>query len=371
MSSKLIPRTYDIDVARIMRRRRGQYDLEDEFLWFSQYLSRDRRWRRQTYGKVGVSDDSRRTVISLDCDGIELMNEKQNFAHICRFEEWMPESITLTLPLQQVQRRAIHSLQGARLLFLKKAGPGIGGGFDVTPIVPGEGSSNLVDLVEQAINEQNKNPKYRRDQFILQVGVENPLLTRLNQKIDLRLYMLIVGDSSGRMLFYACRVGDIRNTAAYPYDPSSTDRRLQITNVSQNRGAAVQSSDITRIFSRTTMPEYYDSIFEKLLIIAKRIGVLYSPLLVPRAGLAPRECVTLIGLDAVVDSETLNPMIVELNRRPTVYSPEEARDMQYSSTLFMKDVFDLGIQALADGLQEEEAEGGEFVLVHVREHLPA
>lgn len=361
LKTMILPRTFNINVRRIMNRRRGQYDLEDEFLWFNEYLEGNGRWRRKPDGvKVTLSDNPRYSVISLDCPHIDLMNEKQNFVRICRGESWMPKSVVLYIDheghLSNTGRKAILSLQEFPLLFLKKAGPGIGGGYDVTPIIPrGE---ELIEQVETAIAHQNVNLRYRSDVFILQEGVVHPLLTRLGQKMDLRLYMLIIGTGRDAPIFYACRVGDIRNTLRYPYDPSSVDTSLQVTNVAQNRKLATSLADITRIFSETTSPDWYSTIWRKFLHIVKRIKSLYSPLIVSSTG---RPHITLIGLDAVIDSETMDPMIVEMNRRPTVYTPEEAEEMQYSSTYFMHDVCRLGIETLVDG--EIPDDTGEFVLV--------
>lgn len=363
-----LARTFSINVRRILSRRRGQYDLEDEFLWFNKYLQQDPSWRSVPYGSLAtLSDDPQYSRISLDCPNIELFNEKQNFVRICRGESWMPRSVVLHIDedgyLTGGSIANIRTMEDFPLLFLKKAGPGIGGGYDVTPIVSRE--DKLREQVEQAIIKQNENRRYRRDVFVLQAGIENPLLTSLGQKTDLRLYMLIVGSPDGRQAFYACRVGDIRNTARYPYYPFSEDPRLQITNVAQNRNLASSTQDITRIFSRDST-SMYDRIFEHFLYIVKRIGKLYGRLISSPDRHPGVAYVTLIGLDAVVDSRTMRPMIVEMNRRPTVYTPEEAEEMQYSSTLFMQDVFELGVQAIADdtvGLKPED--NSQFVLVRI------
>lgn len=350
-----LPKTYDIDVRAILSRRKGQYDLEDEFLWFYEYITQDDSgWTEKVKSRlVTLSEDPQISRIVLDCPNIELINQKQNFARICRGEPWMPPSVILHLDSRgsitprsrEDLEELLSSTRTGKLLFLKKAGHGIGGGFDVTPLI-----SPTVGEVEEAILKQNQtgNPRYRRSVFILQEGVQHPLVTALGQKTDIRLYMLIVGRSDTRQVeFYACKVGDIRNTAAYPYDPSSVDTRLQITNVAQNSAYAKDKKDITRVFSRETMPEYYDGIFKKFIFIVKRIATLYEPNLSDTRG---KYFVTLIGLDAVIDTERdMSPMIVELNRRPTVYTPSEARRMNYSSSLFMRDVFELGVQAIADG----------------------
>lgn len=359
-----LARTFNINVRRIMSRRRGQYDLEDEFLWFNEYLQADSRWHRKPDGtRVTISDDPRYSTITLDCPHIELMNEKQNFVRICRGEPWMPQSVILYVKtdgqLSKTSRSNILLLENFPLLFLKKAGPGVGGGYDVTPIIPRK--DELQEQVEVAITRQNENPRYVSEVFVLQEGVVNPLLTRLGQKMDLRLYMLIVGSPAKRPVFYACRVGDIRNTLRYPYDPLSVDTRLQVTNIAQNRKLAVSLSDITRIFSIESAPDWYGRIFRQFLHIVRRIKNLYEKLIFSEY---ERPYVTLIGLDAVVDADTMNPMIVELNRRPTVYTPEEAEEINYSSVLFMHDVYELGIQALAnDTVGEIPSENNQFVLV--------
>jgi hypothetical protein len=351
-----------------MSKRRGQYDLEDEFLWFEQELSKDTDWIKTKGGStVTVCEDPRYSTIVLDCPNYELFNEKQYFAEICEGEEWMPKSAILKLnrngTLTLDSETALWTMQDYQLLFLKKAGPGIGGGFDVTPIIPRKGE--LDEQVMNSIIKQNANLRYRRDVFILQAGVANPLQTHLGQKIDLRLYMLIVGDITGKIAFYACRVGDIRNTAAYPYKPSSVDVRLQITNVAQNRKSVDDTSEITRVFSEDETPLWYEKIFSKFLVIAERIGILYESFLRVKDPRRQKAFVTLIGLDAVVDEMSLEPMIVEINRRPTVYTPQEAAEMQYSSTLFMHDVFTLGIEALANGqVGKTPPLTTEFILVH-------
>lgn len=362
------PLTYNIDVRVILFRRRGQYDLEDEFLWFNQFLRRDRRWRWISGGSVVISDDSTRSLIQLDCPNIELMNEKQHFVEICGGEEWTPPAVVLRLTREGIltdeSRDAIDELRGHHLLFLKKAGPGIGGGFDVNAIVtPRKG--DVAERVEQLIEQQNQISRYRRKIFILQAGVEHPLLTPHGQKMDLRLYVMIVG-LPHRSAFYACKVGDLRNTALGPYDPLSEDPRLQVTNISQNKTGVSSLSEITRVFSSETTPEWYDIVFPKFLHIAKRLGEIYGPLLqTDTSRRRVTSFVTLIGLDAVIDSRNVQPMIVELNRRPTVYTPEEAREMGYSSALFMYDLFRLGVQAIADGtVGQVPSPESQFVLVH-------
>lgn len=369
--SLFLPRTYNINVSKIFSKRRGQYDLEDEFLWFYEIVSRDRSW---TFSKkealVTLSDDAEYSLIQLDCPNIELMNQKQNFVEYCGKESWVPHSIIIRLKqdgdLSEDSLRSITEMEYYNLLFLKKAGPGIGGGFDVTPIYNGRSHDHLLENIETAIKEQNVNPNYRRKIFVLQAGISRPLLTSLGQKIDIRLYMLLVGNGRGRVAFYACRVGNIRNTAAYPYDPTSDDPKIQITNVAQNRRQVKDTSSITRVFSEETYPtRTYQIIFKKFLYIAQRVGVIYGPLV----GIGDvKPFVTLLGLDAVVDSQTLDPMIVEINRRPTVYTPTEASKLQYSSTIFMSDVFRLGVRAIViKNVGQVPPESSSFVLVHVKD----
>lgn len=362
-------KTYNISVSSILARRRGQYDLEDEFLWFHEYLMEDPRWkwRRCDKSRVLISDNPSCSIITLDCPNIELINEKQNFVEICGREAWVPESVVLNLEngkLSVRSRKLIISLNPTGQWFLKKAGPGIGGGFDVTPMFI-KGGDNPLQRIENEIIKQNINRRYRRDVFVLQAGIYWPLLTSLGQKMDLRLYMLIVGNSRGRLAFYACKVGNIRNTVHYPYDPRSEDTRLQITNTAQNRKFAKKTEEFTRIFSLTTQPDWYTPVFQKFLHIVKRLGIIYSPLLRSKWAVQQIPFVTLIGLDAVIDSRTLDPMIVELNKRPTVYTPQEAEEMNHSATLFMRDVFDLGVVAISENsVGQIPSLESQFVLIH-------
>lgn len=380
-----LSRTYNINVNRILSRRRGAFDLEDVYLWFHEYLKDDPRWQERacvSHPRVTISDSAYCSTIQIDAPRIDLLNEKQNFVEICRGEKWTPPAIILSLAkrtkstLTQQSRRQIFHFESwlkqagsPRLLFLKKAGPGIGGGFDVNAIVireTSEDSPSLEDRVVALIEKQNQSSRYSREIFVLQAGVEHPLLTPAGQKLDLRLYMLVVGDSEGLMAFYSCRVGDVRNTSAGPYSATSEDSRLQVTNVSQNKSAAGSFAEITRVFSPETAPDWYDTVFSQFLVISQRIGIIYSPLLRSETPTRNLPFVSLVGLDAVVDENSLRPMIVELNRRPTVYTPEEAREMGYSSALFMRDVFELGIRAQSDGtVGRSPSPDSQFVLVHL------
>lgn len=361
----LIEKTYDISPKRIFARKRGHFLDGEQILWFWYFVKRD-GWRfikcsSQNKEQVTLSDlqDDDCSLIQLDCPHIELINQKEHFVRLCGHKEWVPKSIVINLTDGNIpeQIEQFTHPSSSRIVFLKKAGPGIGGGYDVTPIIVTE--DHFVNDVMDAIDKQNSTDKrYARRIFVLQEGVEHPLLTRRKQKTDLRLYMLIVGFKK-KIAFYACKVGDLRNAIGFPYTPTSTDPRVQITNISQNSKFVKSYAQITRIFSRQSDGEIYNVVFPKFLNIVRDLAEIYTPYLIK----AEKPFVTLIGLDAVIDSQTLNPKIVELNRRPGVYTPDEARKLQYSSTLFMRDVFYLGVDAIVNDTIGTAAASHQFVLV--------
>lgn len=371
--------TYDIDPERVRKNRHSHR----EFIWFHEFITtaRQQQWRyvpcsssKPDSSLVTLSDNEKCSLIQLECPGIEFLNEKQHFTRLCRKEPWTPEAIVIKIDSQghltESSSRAVQRwpIERYTLLFLKKAGYGIGGGYDVNPIVVAKPhEKNLTRVIEERIALMNTHPAYRRNIFILQAGIENPVLTPRGQKLDLRLYMLIVGDMQQRYGFYACRIGDVRNTLAGPYDPYSEDIKLQVTNITQNSRFLQEgetSEAVTHLFSPETTP-WYEKVFSQFLNIARRIAVIYSPIIVLSTE-SYLPSVTLLGLDAVIDSRTMAPMIVELNRRPTVYSPDVARKMKYSSAYFMRDVFEIGIEEGILNLPRKSSSRRrrQFILVH-------
>lgn len=358
-------------------------DLEDQYLWYFDYLKTDPRWKRITgrSTEVTFSSDESRSSILLDPHRVAEYNLKQNFVLQTRGEKWVPRAVIIRLEHRSVavltkdtlrrldQLSQILDTPGlSPLWFLKKAGPGMGGGYDVRPLLlltPDTVDRQVRDLVR----EMNQDVKYRRDVFVLQEGVQNPLLTEVGQKLDLRLYVLAVGSESGLVAFYACRLGDIRNTLTL-YDPRSTDVSVQVTNISQNRKYAEDFSEVSRVFSPST--PWYPDVYSKFLKIVKRFGVIYGPILsASDENGDDRPFFSLIGFDAVIEAESLTPIIVEINRRPTVYPPGEAVEKHYSSAFFMRDVYDLGLMGIVeDRVGFSGYDGASFDLVYVHKAHP-
>lgn len=368
--------TYDIRPDRIQKKKRGAYDLEDIFLWYLAFIKQDLslKWIRRTCRPgdrpVFISDRQDCSLVQIDPPRIELFNEKQNYAELCSGETWMPRTVVLWLdrPTKNGQLTATSEVKlknflgrspQFNLLFLKKAGPGIGGGFDVTPIVP---SGDIVSRVEHEMQLQNEESRYARDVFILQEGVANPLLTPLGQKLDFRFYFLAVGDASGNVALYASRYATVRNVWQKPYNPSAEDKGQHVTNVTQNlKECGGDYKAITRTCQLINRTEIDRTMLEQLIRIGQDLGRIYGPLFasdnLPFA--------SLLGIDCVVSAPPDPRMyVVELNRRPTVYEPQRAVDMEYASINIMNDVYRLGISSLVTGTLRIHPRPGNFILVY-------
>lgn len=316
-----------------MKRRKGSYDIDDAYLWFSIFLrSKENRlrWKYEPNRNkvVTFSDKENKSLISFDIPHSETFNQKENYATILGGEPFVPESIVINLETSPIFSPKVLKLMERGLWFVKKAGVGIGGGYDVKPIMF---NGNFQPVVE-AIKQLNQNEKYRRNLFILQKGVERPLLTASGQKLDLRIYMLVTGNP---IKFYLCKIGDIRNTVS-KYD-GSTNTESQITNISQNKKFAKNFGDISTIYNEKT--SWYKNTFPKIMKMSMRIAEVYSVVLKSSS----KQFFSLIGLDVIIDRDTYDPYLVEMNRRPTVYQPDEAMEYGYSSSFFMKDVAEIGL----------------------------
>lgn len=364
-------RTYNINTPRLLATPHS--DLS--YVWYDHFMRQDSRWEyRECHPqqrRVTISDEIRCSIVQLRPPQNYLFNDKRFLVEICGEEPWTLPSIVLRIeggvltdPSRNILDAYLRRSDLPDLLFLKKAG-GVGGGYDVNPIfTAGVDGQGIVKKIEKAIRMQNGDPCYRHNFFVLQDGVVNPVLTVRGHKSDIRLYMLLVGDRQGVTAFYACKVGFFRNTTL-PYDVSSEDPRVQLTNTSQNRKFASDFSEISAVFSHENYPVLYDAIFNKFLHIAERVGVIYGPLLQPDDH-RWFPFVTIIGLDAVVDSTTMEPKIVEMNMNPSVSSPERCHQIGHPSSIFMRDVFELGLVALTQGkIGEQVSDDSQFILAHV------
>src|SRR6185437_11197737 len=204
-------KTYHIDVEDIKKRSRGFCDLDAPYLWFNEFIKHDtkRRWEHVANPKqvVTFSSYTDKSRISYDIPHSEEFNQKERFIQHLGNESFVPMSYIIS-PSTWKEFEKILSSEFVGLWFLKKAGKGIGGGYDVKPIIYVSKQQFLKDIRDE-IQEMNIHPLYRRNIFILQRGIDSPVLTPTGEKFDLRIYMMMVG-TKNFLLSYLCKLGDVR-----------------------------------------------------------------------------------------------------------------------------------------------------------------
>lgn len=382
----MLKKTYDISFDRINKKGRGSYDLEDIFLWYllfiKMYVSNIAKKLKWTYsissGRnfVTLSDIQKHSIIKIDPPRVELFNQKENFVKICKKASWIPKSIIFYLSgtdqnneiipeskkeLYDFLENLLDETDTNVLVFIKKGGPGIGGGYDVIPMViyPDDNTEDVIQRIEDKCVNINKDKRYARNIFILQRGIDNPLLTPRKQKTDFRFHLLAVGNGNGLIVFYASKTGVMRNTYQYPYDPWSEDTSIQITNISQNLSKVNgKLSYIMNTFDKK-YKSLYDPIMTQIYSISSDIGKFYAPIFSSDYPFA-----SVLGIDCMVDKDSLKVYVIELNRRPTIYKPWEAEELKYESIIFMKDAFRLGVASLVENNMGFVEETDSMKMVH-------
>lgn len=353
--------TYQIN-PRVLKAKGKEFCTTEElYQWYLDFMEKDPRWRRVTgpLRDTILNENRDKTLVRTKTPALDSYAHKENFSVHTAGEYWVPHYLIIKCKpeedsgLTETTERLLGKLEPLvrepnfpRLWFLKKGGPGICGGYDVRPLMlmPDE---DLRDLVGKTVKTMNEDKRFRRDTFVLQEGIQHPMLTEKGQKFDLRLYVLIVGASNGRMAFYTCRVGLMRNSL-HPYEPESTELKVQLTNTSQNKH---YSEDYSQFASRfTSKYPWHKEVYGKFKDIVKSFSEIYGPII--HKGMKAdkdRPFAAVLGFDAVIEAETMNPVIIEINAAPQIASPWDNKRPDHPSMVFMKDVYELGIVAILSG----------------------
>lgn len=272
---------------------------------------------------------------------------KANLAKMLNQESYFPKSIVFELykgsKIPNGLSRQWNPEPGS-LWFLKKSILTSYGGYDVFPIRATTKSSGLRQI-EEAVRESNEVKKYRSNFFVLQQGIDRPILMEYNRKMykfDIRFYALIVKvDSKTPAEFYTHRKFMTRRSLE-PYDSESTRKEVMLTNTTFAGIKGVKRSDVTQVFDDSD--DLYEPMFDVFSHLCnKHLRKLDKDILNP----AP--IINMIGIDFIFDEEG-NPYILEINKSPAlidIRSPHYSPDIH---TMFEPDFFDLTFNAFEKGV---------------------
>lgn len=203
------------------------------------------------------------------------------------------------------------------LWFLKKTNEITYGGYDVIPVFLDE---NFIANIEKKIIEGNVRSKYYSDEFSLQKGIENILLTRDGKKFDFRTYGLIVWDSSSSFSFYYFNWMLMRKSA-FQYDPTSRELAVQLTNTtfSEKILKVKDLSKLTELINKNDPS--FKSIFSKSVKCYRDVC---KHIILSNKNHSNPSGYHLIGLD-FLPSTNGKVYLLEINKWPAIYYKGDER----------------------------------------------
>lgn len=194
---------------------------------------------------------------------------------------------------------------------------------------------NFIANIENKIIEGNVNARYYSDEFTLQKGVENIMLTPDGKKFDFRTYGLIVWSGSSFSFYYFEWM--LMRKSTQPYDPLSKELAVQLTNTTfstkvldpknmNNVTELINKSDPSFKSMYLKTVKCYRDVCKYISSNKKEKGIGYH----------------LIGLDFLPSSNG-NVYLLEINKWPAVYYKEDERreklhfsfeDMMFTDSFF-------------------------------------
>ena len=226
------------------------------------------------------------------------------------------------------------------LWFLKKVSNLTYGGYDVFPIRAHRSFNVTVKALKRLIGVSNRIPKYRSNVFLLQRGVDSPMLLRQMgkyYKFDIRAYGLIVQRNRKVRPEYYFFKHFLTRRSIQPYDPTSLSKDTMITNTTHAKENDVDVGKLTSL--RSSRDRLYSGILAA-----------YSHLVNNVFERIKNKSVTvcILGLDYIYDTQG-NIYLLEVNRRPVIHSdPDKCERLHHNLELkmFDEDFYQISFEAI-------------------------
>lgn len=200
------------------------------------------------------------------------------------------------------------------------------GGFDVFPIKV-DTIKSAITQINNSIKIANKEKKYKSNEFLLQKGIENPLLMLYKKrmyKYDIRAYGLLVKvDEETPTEYYFLKKFRTRR-AILPYDENVISKEVMLTNTTQAGLKGFKIEELSKIEDETS--DLYEAMFEVYYNLCKdHLRKIDETSLTPS--------INLIGIDFIFD-QNKNPYILEINKYPKLRSEKFMFDNDFFKITF-------------------------------------
>lgn len=271
--------------------------------------------------------------------------DKANLANMIEGESYSPNTVTFRLINGKVQGNIKWYPEVGSLWFLKKSGDLTYGGFDVFPILVKSRKEAMTEI-QANIYKSNEHKKYYEDSFLLQKGIDNPLLMSngpLEYKFDIRAYGLVVKIPDHDHEFYFFKKYLNRRSMS-PYNPKDTSTSVMLTNTTQAGVHGVPIEDLTSIGDDVNNHDIYESIYEVYSELCNNHLRKFD------SNSFKNPSINIIGIDFIFDSKK-NPYILEINKFPAIHcDPIKRKKFHHNmeESMFDTDFFDITFNSIIE-----------------------
>lgn len=276
---------------------------------------------------------------------VRYISIKSNLAEMLNGEIYSPKTIIFTLQNSKIPELRNWNREKGSLWFLKKSSNITYGGFDVFPIIFNNMEETL-SKIKKFIDDSNKDSKYYSEDFILQQGIQHPLLMPGPNgglyKFDIRTYGLIVKVSKNHPYEFYFFKKFLNRRSMKPYDDLSSDPSVMLTNTTQGKELGEDISKLVSLGNSDDSPELFNpmyNIYDDLCNnhLSKFNNTDFN-----------NPAINIIGIDFIFDS-SYNCYILEINKWPKIICDKNDRKKYHfnmEDTMFADDFFDITFEAI-------------------------
>lgn len=296
------------------------------------------KWEQKFRETVTYSNYQKYSLIKNSIFNIKILTIKDNLYKNIKGKKYCLDFVVFDIKNNYIDELNKNIKLNNELWFLKKSADTTLGGYDIFPIYS---DLNFIDNLNRKINESNKEKKYESSIFILQKGVDNPILIN-DKKFDFRMYGLIVY-TKNEIGFYFYKTGIIRKSMQ-KYDKNSTEKNVQLTNTTFNKKELNEISDyevLTEMYDENhNLYNYYDEMKNIYIDVMDTYKNKFDVT-------TYKYGYHLIGLDFIIDNNGV--YLLEINRSPAIYYDEDRvkylhKNMEYE--MFDKRFYKITIESI-------------------------